>query len=141
MIINFRVHGIPKPGGSKRAFKVGNKLVITDANPKVNPWKDSVVYAMKKVYEGELLRGSLRLIVTFCMPRPKNHFGTGNNQGVLKKTAPIYHTTRPDCTKLVRSLEDALNKILWVDDSQIAEQRISKIYDQQPGAIVSVEDI
>ena len=77
----------------------------------------------------------LRLEISFLMPRPKYHY---NSRGQLKTTAPARHTVKPDTTKMLRAAEDALTSILWHDDGQVAEQRIAKLYADQPGAIIEV---
>jgi Holliday junction resolvase RusA-like endonuclease len=85
----------------------------------------------------ELMAGPLTLHIRFCMPRPKYHF---NSKGVLKPTAPYYHTTSPDVTKLIRSTEDALKQIVWRDDAQVALQIGSKTYEDKAGALIMVEE-
>lgn len=142
MKIEFRVIGIPKPGGSKTAFynKKTGRTMIVDACKKVKQWRDSVISAASEAYQGVLLSNPLKLDITFYMPRPKNHYGTGKKIGKLKPHAPKYHTCKPDRTKLLRSTEDALTKILWRDDSQIVEGNTIKLYaNSLPGADICIE--
>ena len=144
MIINFFVPGIPQPGGSKRGFYIPKikRVVITDANEKkVKPWRQSVVAACREVYAGELLTGPLTLSITFQMPRPKGHYGSGKNAAVLRASAPKHPTSKPDRTKLLRALEDALNGVLWKDDTQIVGGEIQKCYHDRPGALVEVREL
>ena len=61
----------------------------------------------------------------------------------MKDDAPAVHSVAPDATKCVRALEDALNKIAWIDDSLVTEQRVTKRYGETPGVrvvIVSYSD-
>lgn len=143
--IMFRVYDTPRPGGSKRAFtpKGWTRPIIVDACKKNMAWRDSVkVAAVEKLGERfEPLTGALSLQVTFIMPRSKGHYGSGKNAGQLKATAPVFHTSRPDATKLLRSTEDALTGLAWRDDAQIAEQQVSKIYGTQPGAIITIRPL
>ena len=69
------------------------------------------------------LEGPLSLTVRFYMPRPKAHLTARCG---LKSSAPQWPATRPDTTKLLRAVEDALNGICWFDDSQICVQRAYK---------------
>jgi crossover junction endodeoxyribonuclease RusA len=62
------------------------------------------------------------------MPRPKGHYGSGKNELTVKNSAPKYPDKKPDCTKLLRALEDALTGILWIDDSQVVRQVVGKSY-------------
>jgi Holliday junction resolvase RusA-like endonuclease len=73
-----------------------------------------------------LLEGALLLEATFYRPRPASHFGSGRNAGVLKASAPPFPTVRPDTTKLLRAIEDALKGIWYRDDAQIVDQAVRK---------------
>jgi Holliday junction resolvase RusA-like endonuclease len=137
-MIRIEVSGIPKPGGSKRGFYRGGKVIITDACKGSKDWKSLVAYSARQQYQGNPLTGSIRVYVTFKMPRPKYHF---KKNGMPSAKLETYHTKKPDATKLMRSTEDALTGILWADDSQIYHQEITKIYGAQPGAVIEVEEI
>lgn len=142
-MIEFFVPGIPKPGGSKTAGfnrKTG-KSFVRPACDKVKGWMQTVAYFAYNEYKGELLTGPIRLSMTFVMPRPKNHYGTGRNTGILKPTAPYWHAKTPDRTKLMRSTEDALTKIIWTDDSQVCAGPTNKIYGEKTGVAIIVESI
>jgi Holliday junction resolvase RusA-like endonuclease len=137
--IKFFVPGIPKPGGSKKAFynpKAGRAIIVDDCD-KNKDWKTAVSFAAKQAMQGrQLMAGPLRVIVHFNMPRLKAHF---KPSGILKGNAPIYHTVKPDATKLMRSTEDALTGIVWRDDAEIAKQEIVKLYDAGNGCGAEIE--
>jgi len=141
-MIRFFVPGIPAPGGSKQPFisrTTGKALAIDDC--KRNPdWRAMVGWAGVEHCKA-LLAGPLRVEFYFIMPRPQSHFGSGKNAGKLKASAPEYHTTRPDTTKLIRAAEDALTGIAWRDDAQIAHQIGEKHYGEKPGVWIVVEQL
>lgn len=148
MKVTFFVHGKAEPGGSKRGFinPKTKRVIITDANKDVKSWRNDVAIAGKAAW-GDTPPTSepLRLYVNFRRQRPKGHYGTGKNSGILKASAPEYPTTRPDQTKLLRAVEDALTGIIWLDDSQIVIQVARKTWadngqegGQAPGAFISV---
>lgn len=145
-LLQFRVYGVPQPGGSKRGFvnpKTG-RVIITEDAKRNKTWRESVKVAALEAMGGVAIvaTGPLVLDVMFVMPRPKYHFGSGKNADRLKPSAPYWHTTKPDATKLLRSTEDALTEVAWGDDAQIAWQRVRKRYamvGEQPGAIVLVD--
>jgi Holliday junction resolvase RusA-like endonuclease len=128
--LTFTVIGHPEPAGSKKAFvnrKTGRAQVV-DANRKSAPWKQQVAGLVASQAPEQLL-GPVFLELTFVMHRPKSHFGSGKNAGVLKASAPNYPAVRPDTTKLVRGVEDALTEAgLWRDDAQVVEQLARKLY-------------
>ncbi len=139
--IAFWVPGIPRPGGSKRAFynpRLGRAMIV-DACSKNKEWRAAVAWAAKEVFSGTPLRCPLRVSFKFEFTRPASHFGTGKNSGYVRDSAPSYKTTKPDVTKLVRSTEDALTGILWVDDSQIVNQTAWKRYGDRNGCQIEVE--
>ena len=141
LVVRFFVPGTPRPGGSKRVFlnsKTG-KPIVTDAAGKGNrEWRNAVMDFAQQAYQHEPLSGILGLSVTFVMPHPKSHYRKG---GTLKQNIPTYHGLRPDATKLLRSTEDALTGILWLDDAQIVEQFVRKVYGLNPGAEIVVEEL
>ncbi len=139
----FFIPGVPKPGGSKRAFVIKGRAILTDASGKAGKdWRGDVKTFGRQAIPSPIMSGPVRLVIEFHMPRPKSHYRTGKHAGVLRPDAPLRHTSKPDATKLVRSLEDALTGIAWSDDAQIAVQQIAKVYTgTTPGALVVIETI
>lgn len=142
MNVNFFVSGIPKPGGSKTAFPIRGKdgrmhVIVKDASNNKN-WRQDVKDACLRIWDGPPTIQSLELRVCFIMPYRKGDYGTGKHKNSLKPSAPHWHTSKPDLIKLLRSTEDALTGILWMDDAQIVQTTLSKIYGFQPGASIEV---
>jgi len=145
-MIRFDVPGRPQPRGSKRAFllKTG-RTIVTDDNPKSKSWMEVIqVTALNAMNEdgrgtwrAKLLDGPIRLEVAFYFARPKGHFGKRG----LKPSAPVHHTTRPDTTKLLRGLEDALKGICWRDDSQVCSQTATKEYGDYNHSVVTIVEL
>lgn len=134
----FFVPGIPKPGGSKRAFvnKHAGRAALVDMS-KNQDWKASVAHEGYAAI-GAPLAGPLEVEFHFVLPRPKSHYRTGKHAGELRPDAPYWHTKPADATKLIRSTEDALKGIAWGDDSQIAKQAASKTYGDRPGCLIKI---
>lgn len=135
-VVRFFVPGIPVPGGSKRPFLYtpkggGEKRVALsdDSGQRGKHWRSAVQAAARTVYAGPLLEGPLRVIVTFASLRPTSG----------KARQRPYPSVRPDATKLMRALEDALTGVVWRDDAQIVDQHVAKRYADRPGAAVCIE--
>lgn len=124
------VYGIAQPAGSKTSYihPHTKQIVVTDANPRARTWKQHVAQAAGAEYDGELMQGPVILEVTFFQPRPKGHYGTGRNEGVVKDSAPEYPAIKPDTTKLVRGTEDAMTGVVYRDDSQVVDLIAKKRY-------------
>lgn len=142
--------GTPVPQGSHKAFVVGKKggpqrAIVTDDNSRTKPWKQTVKHAALAAMALDgwaMTHGPVSVTVTFYLPRPKGHYGTGRNAHLLKPSAPDYPTTKPDGDKLVRSLFDALGEAgVWKDDAQVVNHEACKAYagyGRPPGARAEV---
>ncbi len=143
MILSFTVYGKPEPAGSKTPgrSKTGG-MFVRDSNPNAADWKREVKAAAGPAMGSrELAAGPLRLEAVFYLPRPKGHYGTGRNAGTVRGAAPAYPIVKPDATKLLRAVEDALTGIVWRDDAQIVEQLVRKRYGSPARIEVLVVDV
>ena len=145
--IQFFVAGIPATAGSKRAFvnRVTGKAHLVDDCKQGPPWRIQVQEAARKAFWAlsewkenvTLLDEPIELMVTFHFLRPRNHYRTGKNADLLRATAPgVWQAKKPDLTKLLRAIEDALTGVAWRDDALIVRQTAMKIYGPRPGADV-----
>ncbi len=79
------------------------------------------------------------LWLTFHRMRPRSHYGTGRNAGILKLSAPPYPATGRDLTKLLRAVEDSLQQVgVLSNDSRICVQVTEKRWTEgtRPGVRV-----
>lgn len=129
--VEFQVAGIPAPQGSHKAFmpRGARYPVVTDDNPRTKPWRASVAYAAMQVRPSPLLDGPLCLTARFFLPRPKS----------LPKRVQ-YPSRKPDLSKLIRALEDALTGVIWNDDAQVVMVTATKHYGE-PGCMVVVREV
>jgi crossover junction endodeoxyribonuclease RusA len=153
--IEIIVLGTPAPQGSKRGFAVKAKGAYTgkvaqvESSAKVKPWRMAVKYAAMEALPtrdgSAILTGAVTLEVEFRLRRPKGHYGTGHNAGLLKSSAPWFPAGRPDLDKLLRSTFDALGEAgVWRDDAQVVTVRGAKVYaaDYEPtGATIYVTSL
>lgn len=128
-ITSFYIKGHPMPAGSKKyvGHTKNNKAIIIDQSGKKGAdWRKACQLTAKTFcYTGEPIEGPIIVNMRFYLLRPKNHY---NSKGELKKSAPKYHLTKPDKTKLCRAVEDAITGIIWKDDSMIFDGYVSKEY-------------
>lgn len=140
----FWVSGIPAPGGSKSfmGFSKKGRAILMDAGGKRNKTWRAVVAMTARAVAKEILEGPIELTCEFTMPRPKKHFYTDKKRlGKLRSDAPHFHIFAPDTTKLLRSTEDAMKGITWVDDSQVVRQFAGKIYGDKPGCLIKISKL
>ena len=143
MSVAFKVYGKASPAGSKTVgFTKGGQHFVRDSAKGSKDWKRAVAQVAGAEMVGkQLLDGPLLLEVTFWLPRPKSHFGTGRNAEKLKPSAPRFPTVKPDATKLLRAVEDALTGIVWRDDAQVCVQTVTKTYGEPARVDVRVVPI
>lgn len=140
-MIDFFVPGLPAPGGSKRSFvhRVTGRVVTMDDCPRNKDWRAVVALAARQAYRGDPLDVPLAVEMTFTLPRPRGHYGTGRNAARVKPSAPSAPAVRPDVLKLARSTEDALTGVIWKDDAATVALTVRKVYGERPGARIRVE--
>lgn len=142
-VLAFCVYGQPQPAGSKRAFqnKRGAVVIVDDAKGS-RPWKQEVAETADQAVTtygwDRATRSPVRLDVTFVLPRPKGHHGTGRNAGLVKPGAPAWPSVKPDATKLLRAVEDAMTGIVYYDDAQVVQQSAHKRYGHPARVEISV---
>lgn len=95
--------------------------------PRTVAYEEEVALAAKLAMRGRApLEGPLTAYLFFWMPLPKKR----------KNAEPI---TGADLDNLIKGVWDAMNKIVFMDDSQIVSLRASKGYSAVPGALVLVK--
>lgn len=129
--IIFTVPGIPQPQGSARAFmpKRGKFPVVTSDNPKVKGWRQTVAQVARTVYRGDPIEGPVRIVAAFYLYRPRS------------LRVDKSHVTRPDVDKLGRAIGDALTGVLYLDDGQVTQFKVTKAYaaaGESPHAVIAV---
>ena len=117
-------------------------MFTTSDNKSLRPWRDAVTWHAQQVLGpaidlGFRVDAPVALFAEFFFSRPKGHFG---KHGLLR-SAPMRHVTKPDCSKLVRAIEDALvDAGALRDDNQVVTIAAAKHYadSHPPGARISV---
>jgi len=69
----------------------------------------------------------------FWMPIPKS-ISQRKHAEILHER----HIRKPDLDNMLKFIKDCLNGELWNDDSQVAEVRMGKIYDDNPRTEITV---
>lgn len=142
--ISFSILGDPKSQKRHRTYTRGKGGRMLPFAKQVDPSKgdkaDFIAQARQHAPESPL-EGPLQLRVIFFFPRPKGHYGTGKNAGKLKGSAPMYHTSKPDCDNCVKLVKDAMSGVFYRDDAQVCTLIARKVYaDGQPHTAVSLRN-
>jgi Holliday junction resolvase RusA-like endonuclease len=144
------VYGIPGPQGSKTAKgrnRTTGRLVMVESSKKVKPWREAV-RAAALIALNEMTReqrrtfpmdGPLAVRMVFTLPKPAS-------APKRTRTWPIRY---PDVSKLARSTEDALTKVVWADDARVVEyDRLAKVFPfedpealDEPGVLIEIRPV
>ena len=137
------VYGSPRPAGSKKAFswkaKDGRSGVsVSDDNPNSKPWKKQVAQVCGEAMEGRKMFPKIPLQATFRFVRlrPSSQVTT---KGKLTRSAPDYPITKPDVLKLARAIEDAMSKVVYIDDAHIVREVIEKDFGEPERVEIRIE--
>lgn len=139
-VITFTVPTIPasQPRQRHRVVSAGGRTFASNYTPKnspVNAYKAAVQFAATNVYHDAPHDGPVSLAVLFVFPRP---------QAMRWKTKPMpraRHCGKPDIDNLIKPLTDALNGLVFVDDSRIHEVTVQKVIaagDEQPHCFIEI---
>jgi Holliday junction resolvase RusA-like endonuclease len=130
-VLDIRIFGLPVPQGRPRAraFQHQGATRVSVYDPATSrDWKRTVLAQVLPQKPAAPVEGPLVMALTFFLPRPK--------------TLPRrehFHVKRPDCSNLLKAVEDALNGIVYRDDSQIVKLDIVKEYSPAPGVQIRIE--
>jgi Holliday junction resolvase RusA-like endonuclease len=141
----FMVIGLPVPQGTMICRGSNSKTgkgrhILNYQNAKeLNAWRDLVEAGARRYVGEEADEGQpLEALLTWSLPRPNSHYGTGRNSDRLKDLAPLYPTSRPDVDKLTRAILDALTKSRRiVDDAQVTDAVVRKRYATTRGSVLA----
>ena len=131
---NCFIDTLPVAQGRPRFARRG-KFVNTYDPKKSKDYKKLVAFEVRRfMQEGKVpvFSGAISLRLSFYFPRIKGKYG-------------IYKETRPDCSNLAKGVEDALNGILWEDDSRIVVLSMEKRYtdekEMRTGVLIEVMEV
>lgn len=85
-----------------------------------------------------LLDGPLFVKIDVFKPMPKSLSKKKRIDAIAGRLRPI---TKPDNTNYAKGIEDALNGLIWHDDSQIVTITIRKWYGEMPRTVVRIEQL
>lgn len=134
--ITIRVPGLPVAKPRPRASARGGfaRVHAVTRGP-IATFTAAVRLAGRQAYAGPPITGPIRVDIEFLFPRTKAQ---------TWRTRPmprLPHDKKPDRDNLDKAVLDALNGIVWCDDAQVCDGRITKWIaagDETPGTTVTI---
>ncbi|PEK91417.1 RusA family crossover junction endodeoxyribonuclease [Bacillus mycoides] len=141
-MIKFTVLGEPVAQGRPRAStrkKANGKVEVKMYDPsKSRDFKQYVGLVASQYAPDKLLEGALQLEVKVYKPSLKSF---SKKKTLAAEEGLLRPTTKPDVDNYVKGVKDALNKIIWNDDSQVVDLKVSKWYSEKPRVEVIVKEL
>ncbi|WP_163526640.1 RusA family crossover junction endodeoxyribonuclease [Halobacillus ihumii] len=138
MDINFTVLGETVAQGRPRAGKSPTGKTILYDPKKSKDFKRYVQLVASQHAPNNLLEGPLVVRVKVYKPLLKSFSKKRTNEAEAGLYRPI---TKPDVDNYVKGIKDALNKVIWKDDSQVVDLTISKWYSEKPRVEIEISEV
>jgi len=136
LIVTFEVEGDPVPKGRPRFARRG-QFVQTYTDAKTIDYETQVAMkARHAIGASEPLKGALVVFLYLRYAVPAS-YSKKRKEACL---AGLEYPKRVDLDNCYKSITDAINGIVYVDDSQIVEAHITKVYHEIAGANVMVQE-
>jgi Holliday junction resolvase RusA-like endonuclease len=99
---------------------------------KIHAYRAAIADAARKAGATPTDASPITIIVDLVFVRPKSHF----RKSGLREDAP--KLPRPDCSNCLKGIEDALNGVAWVDDTQVGKAVVEKSYGTEARTTVRI---
>lgn len=140
-MIEFTVPGEPVGKGrprfsSRKDKKTGQTFTHTYTPEKTASYENLVAWAGQQAMKGQVLMTgpvAVHMMMWSSVPKSKPEKWKVRARAGIER--PV---TKPDCDNTIKGVMDALNKIVWVDDSQVVELHTFKFYADTPKLVVRI---
>lgn len=128
----FFVAGHPTTQGSKRAFVVNGRPILTEqSGDKLRLWRHAISDGARAARgDGPIWEGPVDVLLWFHLLKPAS-------EPKVKRTWPIKKRSG-DVDKLARAALDALSGVVFLDDCQVTKLSVWKEWAGPPGPGVAI---
>jgi Holliday junction resolvase RusA-like endonuclease len=136
--IRFFVPGKPQGKGRPRAVARG-KFVRMYTPSKTVSYESTVALAASQAMAGRApLEGPVVATLFIALPIPASW---SKKKQALAAADKLLPTGKPDSDNVVKAVFDALNGVVWNDDTQVVDHSAKKRYRSRPGVQVIVSPV
>lgn len=137
-VVNFSIEGQPVGKQRPRFRRFGN-FVQTYTDAKTKSYETLVKEAATKAMgSSPPLEGPVKLDLIIRLPVPKS-YPKKRSEACLNGSE--WPTKKPDWDNVAKSVADAMNDIVFLDDTQIVIARVVKTYSAEAGVDVQVSEV
>lgn len=132
------VPGDPVGKGRPRIGKRGN-LAIMFTPPATVEYENAVKREAALSMQGrELFAGPVELWLEIYMPIPPSY---PKKKAQAARDGLLVPTKKPDGDNVIKAICDALNGVVWVDDTQVVDYIVKKRFADTPCCVVRVSPL
>lgn len=129
--ITFTIYGKSVGKQAAKAFYNPKAKKMLHFSPKnTKDWEQLIRSAAQEYVPDKLLDGPLSVEATFYLLKPKS-----------KPKKCLYPATKPDHDNLEKALYDALEGIIYTNDSRIVDKTFKKRYGDPPRVEVTIREM
>lgn len=133
--VSFRVPGKPIGKGRPRATKRSKHIVLYTPEATAT-YESTVALAASQAMAGQsLMTGPVDVLMRILLPIPASWSKRKQAAAAEGTLVPI---VKPDMDNVIKAIFDAINGVVWVDDTQVADLRVQRRYGATPGVSVVV---
>ena len=140
--ITFVVLGEPKGQPRPKAFSFKGHARVFDPGT-AEGWKSQIAEAVRAAGAlGLMIKVPLSVSIHCHFKRPKSHYRTGKNAGLLRADAGTWHTSKPDFDNVAKAACDAITHLgVWHDDAQVVKATVTKRYsDGAARTVITIQE-
>lgn len=128
--------GVPVPKGRPRfSRKTGHTYTPT----KTRSYEDAVKFAASEAMKGRVpFEGPCSMRIIASLPVPASW---SKKKQTAAREQTLLHTKRPDVDNFMKCALDALNEVVFRDDSQVVKIVATKLYSDKPGLLIEICEI
>ncbi len=140
MMLFIEIPGEPVAQGRPRATTINGRVRLYDPVKSKNYKEHVRLVAQSARHRAgiRLFTGPLRVRMVIHRKIPTRF---RKREKELASVGKIRPTTKPDSDNYSKSLLDAMNGIIYEDDSQVVDLSVSKFYSENPRVEIRVEEI
>ncbi len=137
-MLKFDIPGVPVGKGRPRAARSGRHIRLYTPE-KTASYEGVIALTARQAMAGAcLLEGPLATSLDIRLPIPQS-WSARKQAAALAGTE--HPTKKPDVDNVIKAIFDALNGVVWDDDTQVVQVMVRKRYAAVPGVAVEIAEV
>jgi Holliday junction resolvase RusA-like endonuclease len=135
--IQFTVPGIPVAKGRPR-FTTRGGYARAYTPKETTAYENKIKSVASSLIFGDTWKGPIRMELKIFKPMLK---GFSKKRAALARELLLRPIVKPDCDNYGKIVSDALNRVIYKDDSQIVSANVEKYYSDEPRIEITLEHL